>query len=150
MADPQNPVAKSDSDKPKDSGALKNDSPNAKTDANLSAGLAQSPTSGTIAPFTEGLDAGATAGTRVDVATQGFDGVKIQADQQALPGHEGEGVPLGGNPLKNEFKDPKRKDSKPYKVAGTRFNYGGGRFAKGETIYLTDREHDVLKNHLEG
>lgn len=112
----------------------------------------------------------APVGTAAENEAQGFTGVKVQADQQALEGHRGEEVPVGGNPLdtpapENDLRSPERKVTqvvppqpavqtqtlpvKPYRVRNDKFHYGGTAFKKGETIYLTDAEAATMRHHLQ-
>ena len=94
-----------------------------------------------------------TAGTAADAAKSGFAGVQRQQQQQALPGHTIEPVPnafsLKNDPAYSEYADPDRADATGYTVTDTKFFYGGVRFAKGDSIFLTAEEAKRLKAHIE-
>jgi hypothetical protein len=89
-------------------------------------------------------------GTDEEVATQGFTGVKVQADQQASPHAEGEDVPMGENPLKKSvFRDAEaRKNTKEFTVEDNKFHFGGEVFKKGDKIHLLPEEYGRARTHL--
>jgi len=74
----------------------------------------------------------------------------LPEQERKVPGWD----PDEPEPQKYEpYKDPNRKvereEVRPFKVADTKFNYGGSRFKQGETIYLTKREFEIVRKHLQ-